>query len=111
MEYIVMPGFINPVSSVKITLSDRKGRSMWDVGDYLPNKLVTSVRDEINDLTWTLDIEQVTSTFDEQKVEQDDDKGAGSRCTENLWVKAFLETRLEGCYKNVGNESHDYGDE
>lgn len=42
---------------------------MGEVGGYLPNELVTSVRDEIYDLTRALDIEQVASAFHEQEVE------------------------------------------
>lgn len=82
---------------------------MWEGGGYLPNELITSVRDEIYDLTWALDIEQVTSTFHEEEVEQDYDDGTRCRCAKNLWVKAFLKTGLEGCYEDIGYEGHDCG--
>ena len=65
---MVIPGFISPVSNVKITLLDRERRSMWNVGRDQPNEFVTTVRDEIYDLTWTLDIEQVASALDEEEV-------------------------------------------
>lgn len=84
---------------------------MGEVSSYLPNKLVTSVRDKIYDLTWALHIEQVASTLDEEEVEQDYYEGTGCRCAKNLWVKAFLDACLKGCYENVGHKSHDCGNE
>lgn len=71
MEYIVLPGFINPVSNVKITLLDSEKQLAWDVdvGGYLPDKFITTVRNEIYDLPWALNVQQVTPTLDKEKVE------------------------------------------
>lgn len=69
MEYIVIPGCTSPVSNVKITLLDCEVRQVGKVGGCLPNELVTSVRDEIYDLAWALDIEQVASDFHKEEVE------------------------------------------
>ena len=68
-EYIVLPGFVNPVSNVRMTLLDDEQGLARKASGYLPDEFVASIGNEIYDLTWTLDIEQVASTLDEEKVE------------------------------------------
>lgn len=101
-----------------IMCSGGVGESNW------PNKFVTSIGDEVDDLTRTLDIEEITTEFDENKVENDDRNCTRGRFAKNLvmgehersghgystylGVEILLQTSVNGGEKNVGDDRHDY---
>jgi hypothetical protein len=76
---------------------------------YNPNKLVPRIRENINKLAATLDIKDVATQFDEQKVEEDDEGRAGGALSENLGSEAgSVETCVQACEEDVGYDCHGY---
>lgn len=70
--YTVVPKPTSPAVRVEITL--KRVVKYYKTSDpkYLPDKFITSVGDQIQNLPSPLDIEYVTSSFDEDKVDDDD---------------------------------------
>ncbi len=69
------------------------GRRFGKANDA-PNKLVSTVCDDIDDGIRPLYSKKVAASFDEKKIKYEDDDCLGRSNAENFWVKTRLQTRL-----------------
>jgi hypothetical protein len=67
-----------------------------------PDKLIPAIGDNINGLSGGLHVEKVAAELDEEKVEEDDHQSACGRFTEDLWMEALLQSRVQCTQKDVG---------
>lgn len=70
------------------------------------NKLVSGKREDIHELVWPLDVEDVASEFDEKEVKESDKDCARGRFSKNLGSEGIVEAGVETAQKNVRDHGH-----
>lgn len=93
----------DPPSSSLAAVGNRRNGN----GDDDADEFVAGVSDEVVDLAFGVDVEEVPSEPEQDELEDDDHTGVAECYAEQLGFEFTVETRDHGGQQDIGREGHD----